>query len=431
VTGSPQLQSRFRRVAAEPDAVIGEHGETALHLAAQEGNMVATAQAIAAGATVFVLDRRNKSPLIYAVEAGAAGVVRQLVRASQKGINHSIAAGSALGIAAQRGDADSVRELLDGGANINAVDDMGSTPLMDAVFAGHKEVVKLLLERGADANILRMGEGALHLAARKGDPDILDLLLSSDAIQHIHQQTRMQAMSPLHIAVLTGQHGSAKKLLESGAFTHLRNKQELTPLMMAAQQGDAAMIRLLVTRGYADMRATGGDYAGTPLHIAVRADKMESVRELMNLGADPQATDLSGWTPLELAAFHGRTDIARELLEAAPHTRAQLASALRIAIKSDHGDTARMLAASPHIDINAPDAEGRYVLNAAVTQFDAALLRDILKAGANPNLADPDGLTPLARARRDAPEEFVAILEQAEKDYVTRSHFPKSSAPQP
>jgi len=296
------LAQKFDRVAGSPDTPIGPHGETALHLAAQEGDAVMAAKAVAAGATAFIMDNLNNSPLIYAALKGSAPVIRVIVQASGEGINYAGNLGTALGIAAQEGNVDTARELLDGGANIDAPDDMGATPLMNAAYAEEREMVEFLLLRGADANALRMGEGALHLAVRKGHAEILALLLQSEARKHIHQQTSTQKMTPLHIAVMTGQHVAAEMLLEAGAFPDTQNAQGETPVFMAARKDDAKMIRLLAEKGHADLRqANPWPFLQTALHVAALGGRINAARELVRLGADPLAKDSEGRTPLSIA----------------------------------------------------------------------------------------------------------------------------------
>ena len=84
--------------------------------------------------------------------------------------------------AALIGHTSAVRALLDGGADVNAIDRNGWTPLMEAVFAGHAETIRALLARGADVNTKdQAGWTPLMEAASKGHAEAVMILLASGA----------------------------------------------------------------------------------------------------------------------------------------------------------------------------------------------------------------------------------------------------------
>jgi len=84
--------------------------------------------------------------------------------------------------AALIGHTSAVRALLDGGADVNAIDRNGWTPLMEAVFAGHAETIRALLARGADVNKKdRAGWTPLMEAASKGHAEAVIILLACGA----------------------------------------------------------------------------------------------------------------------------------------------------------------------------------------------------------------------------------------------------------
>jgi hypothetical protein len=112
--------------------------------------------------------------------------------------------------AAQRGDAAKVEELLKKGADVNARNWAGVTPLHIAAANGYLEVVKLLLEHGADAN------------AREED-----------------------GLSPLHIAAANGYLEVVKLLLEHGADPAIRNNRGWTPLDVARTSGREEVVKVL------------------------------------------------------------------------------------------------------------------------------------------------------------------------------------------
>ena len=94
----------------------------------------------------------------------------------------SEAAAQALMRAALIGHTSAVRALLDGGADVNAPDPNGWTPLMEAVFAGHADTIRALLIRGADANTKdHAGWTPLMEAASKGHVEVVMILLACGA----------------------------------------------------------------------------------------------------------------------------------------------------------------------------------------------------------------------------------------------------------
>lgn len=84
--------------------------------------------------------------------------------------------------AVAEGDAETARELIAGGANVNVATKNGTTPLVHAAELGHLEIVKTLIANGADVNArLKPGYTALMLAADNGHAEIVRLLIENGA----------------------------------------------------------------------------------------------------------------------------------------------------------------------------------------------------------------------------------------------------------
>ena len=84
--------------------------------------------------------------------------------------------------AAKAGDIKTVKQHLTAGADVNAKNEWGGTPLHYATFGGHKEVVELLIAKGADVNAKDgVGETPLHWASKEGNKEVVELLISKGA----------------------------------------------------------------------------------------------------------------------------------------------------------------------------------------------------------------------------------------------------------
>ncbi|HYD17672.1 MAG TPA: ankyrin repeat domain-containing protein [Patescibacteria group bacterium] len=126
--------------------------------------------------------------------------------------------------AAEAGDIESARDALTRGANIEARDELLTTPLMLAVFAKRPQMVHFLLANRADPLAERASEGALHLAARVDVPEITETLLHHGAAGHLTLATQTTKMTPLHIAAMTGSADAARQLLQAGAAVNYRGE---------------------------------------------------------------------------------------------------------------------------------------------------------------------------------------------------------------
>ncbi|XP_013391239.1 ankyrin repeat domain-containing protein 50 [Lingula anatina] len=140
-----------------------------------------------------------------------------------------------------------VKLLLDSGAEVNAGNRYGRTPLHEAAQAGHKDMVELLLERGADPNITNEdGSTPLHLAACKGHEDNVKLLLDHGADPNI---TDKYGWAPLHWAAEKGHEDITKLFLERGADSNITSEDDRIPLQEAAGKGFGDIAKLLLERG--------------------------------------------------------------------------------------------------------------------------------------------------------------------------------------
>jgi ankyrin repeat protein len=189
-------------------------------------------------------------------------------------------------------------------------------------------------------------------------------------------------------------------------------------LIDAARRGDAAALRKLIGEG-ASVQARDGRGA-TALLAATHGNHVEAARLLIAAGADVNARDNIEDTPFLYAGAEGRNAILKMTLAAGADlksTNRYGGTALIPAAHHGHPETVKILLAT-RIDKDHVNKLGWTALLEAVILGDGGkthteIVRLLVEAGANPNIADRDGVTPLAHAKKRGYRAMIAILEKA------------------
>jgi ankyrin repeat protein len=255
--------------------------------------------------------------------------------------------------AAWMGDLTQVESLLARGADINAKNKAGATPLHKAAAAGHTEVVKALIVKGANVDARdKKGRTSLHEAVGRGRVEAAETLIAARADLNSRDDN---GCTPLLIAaegdfyvdevsvpvrlpsaIKEGRCAIGRELIAAGADVNVTNRAGECALNLAARSCQMDLVRQLVSHGSsvrtslydaarggstevvtlllaagADVNMRSGPYDGTPLHAAVLRGHLDVVNLLITHGADVNLVDTMGGTPLHVAASGGYyTDVA-------------------------------------------------------------------------------------------------------------------------
>jgi ankyrin repeat protein len=202
---------------------------------------------------------------LAAMSDGSVEIVRLLLThgADPKAVDKALMS-TALTAATMGNDTDTIRQLVAAGADVNAADVIGFTPLMYASQNGNLEAVKLLLSKGANANVVSAPPGGLTV---------------KNGIIQLGQFTPLLAAAPY------GPVDVVKALIAAGANVNVKDARGMTPLMLsvAADHGDINITRALLAAG-ADVRVKSlADE--TALDWAQKAGATPAVAELKRAGA--------------------------------------------------------------------------------------------------------------------------------------------------
>ncbi|KZL84696.1 ankyrin repeat protein [Colletotrichum incanum] len=387
-----------------------ETKETPLHLAAYRGNIAVIAMLLAHGADINATNSSGWSPLDIASKQGDLDVIKFLL---EKGASVSVDTtyNSSPAVMAM---------LIEYGVDIDAVNSSGKRPLEIALERGDLGRVKTLLQKGASIDAAdTYGRTPIEIAARKHDLASADLLLEKGAVCTLG----LSEFPPLNEVVSDGCFKLMKYLIDNGADVNLRTNAK-TPLHYETERhvnrradlsGLGAVVSFLIEKG-ADIEAKDED-GRTPLAVACKFGHDTTVRLLIERGADIETKDNNGMTPLANACFLGHDAAVSLLIEKGADIEVKDEDGrtpLVIACKFRR-DTAVSLLVEKGADIEAKDEDGRTPLViACFLEYDAAA-RLLIEKGADIEAKDEDGRTPLAIACMSGYGEVAVVSLLVEK----------------
>src|SRR5579875_399220 len=291
--------------------------------------------------------------------------------------------------AAKNHDRDGAKALIEQHADVNAAEPDGTTALHWAAHWNDLELAGILLDRGANPVALnRYGITPLAEAAANGSGALVEKLLQAGA--DVNTQVTAAGETVLMRAARVGNLEAVKVLLDHGADPNVKeNFRGQTALMWASAEGHAEVMKALLAKGAEpNVRSYDRDTklpnmeAGTPtapiyrggltaLTFAARQGQMEAAGGLIGGGADINAKDADGNSPLVLAILNSHYDLAQMLID----------RGAGLDVAANNGRTALYTAVEKHDEDWSPRPSHR--VTSRHTSID--IIQSLLSRGANVN----------------------------------------------
>lgn len=431
---------------AEPNA-RDEYGDTPLIDAVSKGFTEVVQTLLKFKADPNARDEYGNAPLIDALSKDSTEVVQALLKFKADPNAADKEGRGALSLASFKGHDGMVQILLDTGAEPNARDEYGCTPLIYAALSGSTNTVRVLLRYGADVDAVDMrGQSSLYHAILEGFHNVVKELLYCDGMQDLDElHTFLLAAAAGHHALvreLLDRDKDANLLTERGdTATHLIPERghsdavgkigncvlntkptAIWALFLAVDNGHVEVVRELPVRGW-DMNGTN-ILGWTALMLATNKGHINVVRELLERGANPDFTDNNNWTALMHAACFGHIEMVRELAERGANLNISSRSgitSLILAAAEGHDSVVRELL-ERGADIDFTDDTNWTALMHAAHHGHIQVVRELAERGADLNIVNRSGETALAVAAAAGHDAMVNELIARSAD-LTKKGF--------
>lgn len=326
--------------------------------------------------------------------------------------------------AAEQGDFSSVQASLNSGLVVDCPDHDNNTALHIAAANDHEALVSFLLEHQADCETTNnLGWTPLMQAARHGHMEVVQLLVQAGAGVDKHNRLGMTA---LMLASVSGHMGTIRALIDAGADYDPEpsiTTCQVTPLMIAAQHGNDALVRLYLDKGVSANKATPKTGI-TPLMFSAAGGSLSTAQILLDRGADPNTLSACDITALDVATMCNRTDISNCLQERTSHHKKKgaLCDIMDASRRGDLKAVQEILLADPS-QCQIPTADGATPLMVAAMMGHKQVAQVLVQYGAHLDAQDhKNGWTALMQAIYHRQTSMAKFLVQCGVDIGKVTH---------
>ncbi|KAJ5681923.1 uncharacterized protein N7477_001863 [Penicillium maclennaniae] len=370
------------------------------------------------------------TPLMVAALNGYIGIVKAFLPIPRLEINKGCEESglTALMVAASYDEPESVEALLTHpDIDINRQDHGGSTALVLAAEDGYRRVVEILLDKGADTEVMQVGSlgTALNRAIDYNQVAVVELLLARGANVH-HTDVFKRGM--LHSAAVNGQHEVLDILLrfDETLDVNMQDVNGKTTLHDAARNGSMLTVRTLLE--YGGDPTIRDNYGRTPIYVAREMNHttlVDMLREARRAKIqNREARDILG--PLPERTATGSTIQSPRRTDTEMSVNTPLAIWSLASSESIDELKSRLITASPE-EINAQDPDiGDSALHYSATRNNPDIARLLIEHGANLNLPNHYGRTPFHLTTLNNSVEVAGVLLDAGAEFETKDQWDES-----
>ena len=421
-------------------SVQDSSGATPLHEAVRYGNVEIAKALLNSGANVNARDNLGKTPVMLILPKDKTAEIYKLLIAHRADLTQKDMFGDTVLHTASMLNvgASTFGILIDGGADVDARNKEGVTPLAIAVQKNDLETVRLLTAAGADIHTQDTNGNSPLSIALAGTSEMLEavvnetnagftdsngntplhLALICDAplskIQYIISlmkdvNTRNKdGNSALFLSILKNRQKVGELLLAKNADIFSTNTNNNSPLRLALKYGGSVQDWLITSKTIKQQDGTGN----TVLHYAAEWQYKDAINGLVMKGADISAKNANGETPLFSAVKTNNPAIIQTVVDCGADIKARDnlgSTAMHTAVRWDAPASIDKLLALG-INVNAQNTAGKSPLAEAVVAGKFEIAKKLLASGADPNTSDSNGVTVLMDAIRGCSKDSVQLL---------------------